>query len=73
MDGNSHFYVMVEGSGEIFDIPVTDFIDIIRYDVGDEVTIEYRKGEQTNTVLSLNGVERQKESGTDQSGDGGEV
>ena len=73
VDGNSHFYVMVEGSGEIFDIPVTDFIDIIRYDVGDEVTIEYRKGEQTNTVLSLNGVERQKESGTDQSGDGGEV
>ena len=37
------------------------------------MTIEYRKGEQTNTVLSLNGVERQKESGTDQSGDGGEV
>lgn len=73
VDGNSHFYVMVEGSGEIFDIPVTDFIDIIRYDVGDEVTIEYRKGERTNTVLSLNGVERQKESGTDQSGDGGEV
>ncbi len=72
LDGNSHYYIMVEGSEEIFDIPVTDFIDIIRYDVGDEVTIEYRKGEQTNTVLSLNGIERQKES-TEQAGDGSPV
>lgn len=58
VDGNSHYYIMVEGSDDIFDIPVTDFIDIIRYNAGDEVTIEYREGEQTNTVLSLNGVEK---------------
>ncbi len=37
VDGNSHYYIMVEGSDEIFDVPVVDFIDIIRYDVGDEV------------------------------------
>ena len=59
---------MVEGSEDIFDIPVTDFIDIIRYDAGDEVSIEYRKGEQTNTVLSLNGVEKPKEN-TEQNAD----
>ena len=58
VDGNSHYYIMVEGSDDIFDIPVTDFIDIIRYNAGDEVTIEYREGERTNTVLSLNGVEK---------------
>ena len=58
VDGNSHYYIMVEGSDDIFDIPVTDFIDIIRYNAGDEVTIEYREGEQTNTVLSLNGVKK---------------
>ena len=58
VDGNSHYYIMVEGSDDIFDIPVTGFIDIIRYNAGDEVTIEYREGEQTNTVLSLNGVEK---------------
>ena len=34
---------------------MVDFIDIIRYDVGDEVTIEYKEGERSNTVLSLNG------------------
>ena len=58
VDGNSHYYIMLEGSDGIFDIPVVDFIDIIRYDVGDEVTIEYKEGEQSNTVLSLNGVEK---------------
>ena len=49
---------MLEGSDGIFDIPVVDFIDIIRYNVGDEVTIEYKEGERSNTVLSLNGVEK---------------
>ena len=58
VDANSHYYIMVEGSDEIFDIPVVDFIDIIRYDVGDEVAIEYKEGEQSNTVLSLNGVKK---------------
>ncbi len=47
--------MMLEGSDEIFDISVVDFIDIIRYNVGDEVTVEYKKGEQVDTVLSLNG------------------
>ena len=58
IDGNSHYYIMVEGSDDIFDVSVVDFIDIIRYDVGDEVTTEYKEGEQSNTVLSLNGVEK---------------
>lgn len=58
VDGNSHYYIMVEGSDAIFDIPVVDFIDIIRYDVGDSVTIEYKEGEKSNTVLSLDGAER---------------
>lgn len=58
IDGNSHYYIMLEGMDDIFDIPVVDFVGIIRYDIGDEVTIEYKKGEETNTVLSLNGESR---------------
>ena len=58
--GNSHYYIMLEGSEEIFDVSVVDFIDIIRYDVGEEVTLEYKEGDQSNTVLSLNGVEKAK-------------
>ena len=60
IDGNSHYYIMLEGSEEIFDVSVVDFIDIIRYDVGEEVTLEYKEGDQSNTVLSLNGVEKAK-------------
>jgi len=53
IDGNSHYYIMVEGSDDIFDVSVVDFIDIIRYEVGETVTIEYKVGEEANTVLSL--------------------
>lgn len=53
IDGTSHYYVMVDGSEEIFDVSVVDFIDIIKYEVGDEVKIEYKAGEKVNTVLSM--------------------
>ena len=55
IEGNSHYYIMLDGSEEIFDVSVVDFIDIIKYNVGDEVTVEYKKDEKVNTVLSLNG------------------
>lgn len=75
IDGNSHYYIMLEGSDEIFDIPVVDFIDIIKFNVGDEVTVEYKEGETSNTVLSLNGKEaniqdsKKKESEEDANGE----
>ena len=56
VDGNSHYYIMLDGSDGIFDVSVVDYIDVIRYDVGDAVTIEYKEGEETNTVLSMNRV-----------------
>lgn len=58
VDGDSHFYVMVDSSDAIFDVSVVDFIDIIKYDVGQKVTMEYQEGEKTNVVLSLNGEEK---------------
>lgn len=53
--GNSHYYLMLDGSDEIFDIAVTDLINVIRIKEGDQVTLEYQKGDQTSLVLSLNG------------------
>lgn len=53
VDGNSHFYIMLEGSDEIFDIPVVDIIQIIKYEIGQEITVEYKAGEEVNTVLSI--------------------
>lgn len=67
VDGNSHYYLMVSGSDDIFDISVAEFIDIIRYNEGDEVTLEYKEGEKTNTVLSLNGTEKAENTDTENS------
>lgn len=53
VDGNSHYFIMVEGSEGIFDVSVVDYIDIIRYEVGDEITMEYKENGKTNTVLSV--------------------
>lgn len=53
LDGTSHYYLMVEGSEEIFDALVVDFIDVVRCEVGQEITMEYKKGEKANTVMSL--------------------
>lgn len=58
IDGNSHYFIMLEGFDGIFDISIAEYISIIGYDVGDRVTIEYKEGEETNTVLSLNGESR---------------
>lgn len=74
IEGNSHYYIMLEGSEDIFDVSVVDFIDIIKYDVGDEVTVEYKKDEKANTVLSLNGSSpnRSASKGEDAEADTGE-
>ena len=51
--GNSHYFIMVEGSEAIFDISVVEFIDIIKYEIGQEITLEYKIGERTNVVTSI--------------------
>lgn len=51
--GNSHYYIMLDESDEIFDVSVVDYIDIIKYDVGDSIRMEYKAGEKVNTVLSV--------------------
>lgn len=51
--GNTHYYVMLEGMDAIFDVSVVDYIDIIRYEVGDEITMEYQEETDKNIVLSL--------------------
>lgn len=53
IDGNSHFYVVLENKDLVFDLPVTEYPEIVKYDVGDSITIEYTEGEPVCTVLSL--------------------
>ena len=53
VEGNSHYYIMIEESDEIFDVAVVDLLDIIKYNVGDEIHLEYQKGDRANTVTAL--------------------
>ena len=53
VEGNSHYYIMVENSDDIFDISVVDYLDIIRYEVGDTITMEYKIDDTANVVLSI--------------------
>lgn len=53
IDGTSHYYIMVEGSEDIFDISVVEFIDIVRCEVGQEVVLEYKEDDRANLVMSL--------------------
>lgn len=53
VDGNTHFYLVVEGSELIFDVPIVDFMEIVKYDVGDKIKMKYVEGEPTCTVLKI--------------------
>ncbi|RDU23973.1 CvpA family protein [Anaerosacchariphilus polymeriproducens] len=53
IEGNTHYYIMLKGSNEIFDIPLLDFINVVSFSEGDQITFEYNKGNSTNTVLSV--------------------
>ena len=53
IDGNSHYYIMLEGSDEIYDVSVVDYLNIIKYNVGDKITLEYTEGQDSNAVLGI--------------------
>lgn len=53
IEGNTHFYLVLENSELIFDVPLADFMEVLRYDVGDEISIEYSQGEPVSSVLGI--------------------
>lgn len=55
VEGNTHYYVILEGSDLIFDIPLVDFMQIVRYDVGDTLSLSYLPGDPVCTVYELAG------------------
>ena len=46
LDGNTHYYICLEKQEDIFDVDLSDtsLISIIRYQPGDEITLEYMEG-----------------------------
>lgn len=53
IDGNSHFYVLLEGRSELFDVSVAELVDIVRYSVGDTITFTYYEEGNAAHVTNL--------------------
>lgn len=53
IEGNSHCYVMFENDDDIYDFPLTDFVSIIKYNVGDTIKITFTEGTNLNVVTSI--------------------
>ena len=62
LDGNSHFYVTLEGVEGIYDFALPAQLGIVGYREGDTVTFKYIAGDTTNSVQEL--VDTQNKSDT---------
>ena len=62
LDGNSHFYVTLEGVEGIYDFALPAQLGIVGYREGDIITFKYIAGDTTNSVQEL--VDTQNKSDT---------
>lgn len=53
VDGNSHMYLMLDDQSAIYDIDVSELLEIIRYNTGDTITLTYQPGKTANSVVSV--------------------
>jgi hypothetical protein len=53
ISGNSHYYILLNNNDQIFDVNVADFIQIIKYNIGDTITFTYTAGTDANTVTNI--------------------
>jgi len=55
LEGNTHFYICIEGNEDIFDIDMSEeeLISIIKYHEGDHISLEYNDGFGLNAVKKI--------------------
>ena len=54
VEGNTHYFIILEGDDNIYDVLVSEHIDIIRSSVGSDISFEYNEGDSTREVINLN-------------------
>lgn len=52
-EGNSFFYIILEGRKEIFEVPISEFVQIVSYSEGDFIRFKYMTGEPVCTVTGF--------------------
>lgn len=53
VDGNSHFYLVLEGNEGLFDASIVNVLDIVRYQVGDMISLEYKERKSGYQVTKI--------------------
>ena len=53
IEGNSHFYITLEGSDRIYDLALPGLIEVVGYQVGDEITLQYSEDTPTSPVNEI--------------------
>lgn len=66
LDGNSHYYVMLNGDGTLYDCPVANVVDIVRYKEGDSVTLAVSG--DNGDVATVSAVSQAANAGNDAGG-----
>lgn len=54
LDGNTHYYLLIEGSNSIYDCPIASVIDVVRYKEGDTVTLSVDAS--TGNLITVNAI-----------------
>ena len=57
IEGNSHYYLLLDASDTIYDVNVSENLSVILYNVGDSITLEYTEGSDRCKVVSIREVE----------------
>lgn len=66
LDGNSHYYVMLNGDGTLYDCPVANVVDIVRFKEGDSVTLTVSG--DNGDVATVSAVSQATSAGNDAGG-----
>ena len=68
IEGNSHFYVTLEGDSKIYDFALPGMIEIVQYAQGDTVTFKYVEGDPTCSAQSIEAAKGAKANSADAAG-----
>lgn len=61
IDGNSHYYIVLNGNNDaLYDFSLPGLLPIITYNEGDDITFTYLKTEDANQVYSIIGPDGEK-------------
>ena len=57
IDGNTHYYITLRGDEHIYDLALPGLIEVVSYQPGDEITLQYSEDSPTSPVNEIGAAE----------------